>query len=72
MHRSRFVVVGSGGVFSGADAYAMIRRGASLVQLYTALVYEGPGVVRRVTTELGQLVVRDGLSSIGDAVGADV
>ncbi|HEY6694655.1 MAG TPA: quinone-dependent dihydroorotate dehydrogenase [Solirubrobacteraceae bacterium] len=72
MDRSRFVVVGSGGVFSGADAYAMIRQGASLVQLYTALVYEGPGVVRRVTTELGQLVVRDGLSSIGDAVGADV
>jgi dihydroorotate dehydrogenase len=72
MDRSRFVVIGSGGVFSGADAYAMIRQGASLVQLYTALVYEGPGVARRVTAELGALVARDGLRCIGDAVGADV
>jgi dihydroorotate dehydrogenase len=72
MDRSRFVVIGSGGVCSGADAYAMIRQGASLVQLYTALVYEGPGVVRRVTAELGALVARDGLRCIGDAVGADV
>ena len=48
----------------------MIRLGASLVQLYTALVYEGPGVVRRITGELGALVARDGLRSVGDAVGA--
>jgi len=72
MDRSRFAVIGSGGISSGADAYAMIRRGASLVQLYTALVYEGPGVVGRVTAELAELVARDGLRSIADAVGADV
>ena len=72
MDRSRFAVIGSGGIASGADAYAMIRRGASLVQLYTALVYEGPGVVGRVTAELAALVSRDGLRSIADAVGADV
>jgi dihydroorotate dehydrogenase len=72
MDRSRFVVIGSGGVRSGADAYAMIRRGASLVQLYTALVYEGPGVVRRVTAELASLVARDGLASVREAVGVDV
>jgi dihydroorotate dehydrogenase len=72
MDRSRFVVIGSGGVSSGADAYAMIRRGASLVQLYTALVYEGPTVVRRVTRELADLVGRDGLASVADAVGLDV
>jgi dihydroorotate dehydrogenase len=47
----------------------MIRRGASLVQLYTALVYEGPGVVRRVTEELSELVARDGLANVGEAVG---
>jgi dihydroorotate dehydrogenase (fumarate)/dihydroorotate dehydrogenase len=69
MDRSRHVVIGSGGVESGADAYAMIRRGASLVQLYTALVYEGPGVVRRVTEELSELVARDGLANVGEAVG---
>ena len=72
MDRSRFAVIGSGGIASGADAYAMIRRGASLVQLYTALVYEGPGVVGRVTSELASLVERDGLRSVSDAVGADV
>jgi dihydroorotate dehydrogenase (fumarate)/dihydroorotate dehydrogenase len=69
MDRSRHVVIGSGGVGSGADAYAMIRQGASLVQLYTALVYEGPGVVRRVTAELSDLVARDGLANVGEAVG---
>jgi dihydroorotate dehydrogenase len=72
MDRSRFAVIGSGGIGSGADAYAMIRRGASLVQLYTAVVYEGPGVVRRVTSELAELVGRDGFASVADAVGVDV
>ncbi len=67
--RGRHVVIGSGGVFTAADAYRMIRRGASLVQLYTALVYEGPGVVRRITEDLAALVERDGLRSIADAVG---
>jgi dihydroorotate dehydrogenase (fumarate)/dihydroorotate dehydrogenase len=70
MDRDRYALIGSGGVFSGADAYRMIRLGASLVQLYTALVYEGPGVVRRITRDLGELVARDGLRSVGDAVGA--
>jgi dihydroorotate dehydrogenase len=41
------------------------------VQLYTALVYEGPGVVRRVTSELAELVARDGFASVGEAVGLD-
>jgi dihydroorotate dehydrogenase len=70
MDRTRFAVIGSGGVFTAADAYRMLRLGASLVQLYTALVYEGPGVVRRITEGLAELVERDGLRSIGDAVGA--
>ena len=49
----RFAVMGSGGVGSAEDAYRMIRLGASLVQVYTALVYEGPGVVGRITAGLG-------------------
>jgi dihydroorotate dehydrogenase len=64
-------VIGSGGVSSAADAYRMIRAGASLVQVYTALVYEGPGLVRRMTRELGPLVARDGFSRVGDAVGTE-
>ena len=64
-------MTGSGGVSSAADAYRMIRLGASLVQIYTALVYEGPGVVRRITRGLGELVARDGFARVGDAVGVD-
>jgi dihydroorotate dehydrogenase len=72
MDRGRYALIGSGGVFTAADAYRMIRLGASLVQLYTALVYEGPGVARRITAELGELVARDGMRSVADAVGVDV
>jgi dihydroorotate dehydrogenase len=68
---ARYALIGSGGVSSAADAYLMIRLGASLVQLYTALVYEGPGVVRRITEGLAELAARDGLARVADAVGAD-
>lgn len=64
-------LVGAGGVSSGADAYAKIRAGASLVQLYTALAYEGPGLVERINKELEALLVKDGYSSVAEAVGAD-
>jgi dihydroorotate dehydrogenase len=63
-------LVGVGGIASGADAYAKIRAGASLVQLYTALVYEGPGLVKRITGELSGLLARDGFADIAAAVGA--
>jgi len=66
------VLIGVGGIASGADAYAKIRAGASLVQLYTALVYEGPGLVTRIKGELAALLDRDGFSSVADAVGADI
>ena len=56
---------------SGGDAYAKIRAGASLVQLYTALVYEGPGLVGRIKRELASLLQRDGFASVAAAVGAD-
>jgi dihydroorotate dehydrogenase (fumarate)/dihydroorotate dehydrogenase len=69
MDRARHVVIGSGGVFTAADAYRMIRLGASLVQLYTALVYEGPGIVGRITEGLTELVERDGLRTVGEAIG---
>jgi dihydroorotate dehydrogenase len=68
----RLPLVGVGGVASGADAYAKIRAGASLVQLYTALVYEGPGLVSRIKRDLTVFLARDGFASIADAVGADV
>jgi dihydroorotate dehydrogenase len=68
----QFPLVGCGGVASGADAYAKLRAGASLVQLYSALVFEGPTLVRRIKNELAALLARDGFASVKDAVGADL
>jgi dihydroorotate dehydrogenase len=69
--RTRHVVIGSGGVFTGEDAYRKIRLGASLVQLLTALVYEGPGVARSINRRLAVLLERDGFRTVGEAVGVD-
>jgi dihydroorotate dehydrogenase len=67
----RYTIIGSGGVTSGADAYRKIRLGATLVQLYTTLVYRGPLAVHAITCELAALAARDGLPALSDAVGAD-
>lgn len=64
-------LVGVGGISSGADAYTKIRAGASLVQFYTALIYQGFGLVRQINHELLMLLERDGFSHIREAVGAD-
>lgn len=71
MPAGRFAIIGAGGVFSAEDAYQKIKRGASLVQLYTALVYEGPGITKRINLALAELLARDGLKHVGDAVGVD-
>ena len=65
-------IVGVGGVDSAASAYARVRAGASLVQVYTGLVYQGPGLVGRIHRGLVRLLDRDGLATLADAVGADV
>lgn len=67
----RLPLVGVGGIFDAWDAYAKIRAGASLVQLYTGLIYRGPGLVMDIRRDLADLVARDGFSSIVEAVGAD-
>ena len=64
-------IIGCGGIFSGADAYQMIRAGASLLELYTAFVYIGPLLCRTVLNELAMLLRRDGFGSITEAVGVD-
>lgn len=68
----QFPLVGCGGVGSGADAYSKIRAGATLVQLYSAMVYEGPPLIRRVKDELAVLLQRDGFASVAQAIGADL
>jgi len=67
--RGRLPLIGVGGIASAADAYAKIRAGASLVQLYTALVFAGPDLVARIKSGLAELLKRDGFSSVADAVG---
>lgn len=70
--RGKYILVGCGGVFSAADAYQKIRLGASLIQLITGMVFEGPSLIGEINAGLAQLLKRDGYASIADAVGADV
>ncbi|WP_336023903.1 quinone-dependent dihydroorotate dehydrogenase [Halobellus salinisoli] len=70
--RTDVPVVGVGGVSDAAGAYAKIRAGASLVQLYTGLVYEGPTLARDINEGLLELLEEDGFESVEDAVGADL
>lgn len=70
--RGRVPIIGVGGIFTADDAYERIRAGASLVQLYTALIYEGPGVVSRIVRGLAERVERDGFSHMREAIGTNV
>ncbi len=67
----KVALVGVGGIGSGADAYAKIRAGANAVQLYSALVYEGPGLACRIAADLAALLKKDGFRSVAEAVGTD-
>jgi dihydroorotate dehydrogenase len=68
----RMPIIGVGGVFTADDAYERIRAGATLVQLYTGLIYEGPGAVTRIVRGLAERLERDGFTNVAAAVGADV
>ncbi|BET35840.1 MULTISPECIES: quinone-dependent dihydroorotate dehydrogenase [Wolbachia] len=67
--KGKILLIGCGGISSGADAYKKIKAGASLVQLYTALIYHGPQVVNKINLELAELIRRDGFSNISEVVG---
>lgn len=64
-------LIAAGGISSAEDAFARIRAGASLVQLYSALIYEGPGLARRIADGLAALLRRDGFANIAEAVGSE-
>lgn len=64
-------LIAAGGISSAEDAYARIRSGASLVQLYSALVYHGPGLVRRITEGLKNRLIVDGFANVAEAIGVD-
>ena len=65
-------IVGVGGIADADAAYERIRSGAALVQVYTALIYEGPGLVARIIDGLAERLDRDGFATLGDAIGTDV
>lgn len=67
--KGKITIVGVGGIFNGDDAYEKIRAGASLVQIYTGFIYEGPMVCKKTNKTLAELVERDGFKNIAEAVG---
>lgn len=67
----RVPIIGVGGIFSAEDAYRKVRAGASLVQLYTGLIYEGPMLIHEIKKGLVELLLRDGFERITDAIGED-
>jgi len=69
--RGRLPIIGVGGVFDAADAWEKITAGASLVQVYTGLVYEGPGLARAIVNGLRQRLAAEGLSALNQAVGRE-
>ena len=68
--RGRIALIGVGGIASGADAYAKIRAGANAVQLYTAMIYQGPGLAPQIKRDLSRRLRADGFSSIAEAAAA--
>ncbi len=69
--KNRFVLVGVGGVFNANDAYKKIRLGATLVQLITGMIYQGPALIGTINRDLVRLLDKDGFEHISEAIGAD-
>ncbi|MBI5621846.1 quinone-dependent dihydroorotate dehydrogenase [Candidatus Falkowbacteria bacterium] len=69
--KGQYIIIGCGGVFSAADAYAKIKAGASLIQLITGMIFEGPQVISEINQGLVKLLRHDGYQNIAQAVGAD-
>ena len=69
--RGKLPIIGVGGIFSAEDAWEKITAGASLVQVYTGLVYEGPGVASKIVTGLRKKLVEKGMKNLSEAVGSD-
>lgn len=67
--KERFIIIGCGGVFDGKDAYEKIKRGASLIQMITGMIYEGPSQIKNINKELVYLLKKDGYKNISEAIG---
>jgi dihydroorotate dehydrogenase len=69
--QGKLPIIGSGGIFTADDAYDKIRAGASLVEVYTALIYKGPGLLKEIHGGLKKRLLQDGFNRITQAIGAD-
>ena len=68
--RGKLPIIGVGGIFDADDAWEKITAGASLLQIYSGLVYEGPGIAKSIVTGLGKRLKKEGLGCLKEAVGA--
>ncbi len=68
-YRKRFVLIGTGGIFSAEDAYRKIGLGANLIELITGMIYQGPQLIGEINYGLVRLLERDGFKNVGEAVG---
>lgn len=70
-YKERFVIIGCGGVFSAEDAYLKVKKGATLVQLITGMIFEGPQLISEINYKLPKLLSKDGFTHISQAIGSD-
>ena len=70
-YKNRFVIIGCGGIFTVEDAYKKIKLGASLVQLITGMIYQGPNLIGEINHNLVQLLKKEGFSNIKEAIGVE-
>ncbi len=70
-HASKFIIIGSGGVFTAEDAYRKIKAGASLIQVLTGMIFEGPQVISSINLGLVELLKKDGYKNISEAIGKE-
>lgn len=70
--KGKFIIIGVGGIFSAEDAYKKIKLGASLVELITGMIYQGPNLISEINLGLAELLKKDGFKNIKQAIGKDV
>ena len=69
--QGNFLIIGTGGIFSSEDAIKMLRNGASLLQIYSSLVIEGPGLTKKMNKEIAHYLTRHGYANVSDIIGLD-
>jgi Dihydroorotate dehydrogenase len=67
--KDKVIIIGVGGVDSGKSVYEKITNGASLVQLYTGMIYKGPNIVSKISEDLNDILKKDGIKNISEVVG---